>query len=393
MPEFDIQLLVQGKLLTRRVQAEHVAGAHVQCAAGEIIVSTRRLRRYRPKRRTPPFSLHLFLEELSALLGAGLVLIEALETLQQKSTGERHMQPVLARLTAEMRCGVSFSQALAALPEIFPPLLIATVAASEDSGQMPAALQRFQHYEVRLQNIRKRVTGALMYPGIVMAVGFGVLLFMLFFVVPRFATVFQAVNHPPLTAQAMLWWSDFVQRHGMMLGAGLGVAAIGACCAVRTQAMRKALLHGMWRVPKLKDFCHLFTLARFYRSAGLLMGGGVPVIDALSLSGRMLPPAYGARLDLALEQVSAGQAVSAILPQHGLSTPVAERLLRVGEQSGNLGGMCEHIAHFHDNALDRSIEIFSKIFEPLLMLLVGAIVGVVVVLLYMPIFELAGSIS
>jgi general secretion pathway protein F len=99
------------------------------------------------------------------------------------------------------------------------------------------------------------------------------------------------------------------------------------------------------------------------------------------------------RLMPALEQLRAGRSASEVLTRHGLTTSVAERLLRVGEQSGDLGGMCERIAHFHDGALDRAIEMFSKIFEPILMLGVGAMVGTIVVLLYMPIFELAGSVS
>ncbi|WP_010093775.1 type II secretion system F family protein, partial [Burkholderia ubonensis] len=141
------------------------------------------------------------------------------------------------------------------------------------------------------------------------------------------------------------------------------------------------------------DVCALFALTRFYRTVGLLIAGGTPVIAALELSGKTLPDHFRARLAAALTELRAGRPVAAVLAAHALTTSVAERLLRVGEQSGDLGGMCEHIAQFHDGALDRSIEMLSKVFEPVLMLAVGATVGAVVLLLYMPIFELAGSIG
>lgn len=149
----------------------------------------------------------------------------------------------------------------------------------------------------------------------------------------------------------------------------------------------------MWRAPKVRDVCALFALTRFYRTVGLLIAGGTPVIDALELSGKVLPAHFGARLAAALTELRAGRSVSTVFAAHALTTSVAERLLRVGEQSGDLGGMCEHIAQFHDGALDRSIEMISKVFEPVLMLAVGATVGAVVLLLYMPIFELAGSVG
>ena len=137
----------------------------------------------------------------------------------------------------------------------------------------------------------------------------------------------------------------------------------------------------------------LFVLARFYRTVGLLVEGGTPVLQALELSQRLLPQRLAARLEQALAELRAGRAVGETLAAHGLTTPVARRLLRVGEHSGDLGGMCERIALFHDSTLDHAVEVFGKVFEPLLMLVVGAMVGTIVVLLYMPIFELASSMG
>jgi len=231
------------------------------------------------------------------------------------------------------------------------------------------------------------------YPLVVIAVGFGILLFMLFFVVPRFAVVFESMRDLPATAEAMLWWARLVQSDGEWLGAGIGATLLVTALALRTQRMKTALMNLFWRLPKLRDVGNLFVLARFYRTVGLLIEGGTPALQAFELSERILPAAYAQRLELALQELRAGRTVAETLTRHGLTTAVAERLLRVGEQSGDLGGMCERIAQFHDGTLDHAIEVFGKVFEPLLMLVVGGLVGAIVILLYMPIFEMAGSLG
>ncbi|MBM2771494.1 type II secretion system F family protein [Burkholderia anthina] len=396
MAIFQVDLLSGGKLVKRTVDAPDEASARQRCmVSGETVtvLAVKRRAGIVPWSRQPKFPLGLFLQELSTLLDAGLVLIEAIEALRDKAESEKGLRAVLDELVARMREGQAFSMALAQQPSIFPPLLVATVEASEGSGQLPIALRRFQHYETRLEQIRKRVSGALVYPAVVMAVGAAILLFMLFFVVPRFSAVFESINEPPATAVVMLWWAGLVQQHGMVLLAGLAGLAVATVALVRTQHARRTFLNVLWRTPRLREICHLFVLSRFYRTVGLLLAGGTAAIDALELAGRLLPAPYLPRLERSLGDLRAGQSLSDVLTAQNLTTPVAERLLRVGERSGELGEMCEKIAHFHDGTLDRAIEVFSKLFEPILMLGIGALVGAIVLLLYLPIFELASSIG
>ncbi|MGC3024495.1 type II secretion system F family protein [Burkholderia sp. DN3021] len=393
MESFRIRVLVDGKVAQQTIEAASEADVRARIATqGGAVLDIRRVR-FGSRKRAAKFALALFLQELSTLLDAGLVLIEALEALRDKNDAGKASKHVIDRILSVMYEGQPFSAALARQPDIFPELLVATIASSEGSGQLPVVLKRYQQYEVRIEQIRKRVTGALIYPAVVIGVGIAILLFMAFFVIPRFAVVFESLTELPPTAQAMLWWATVLRENGAAVGLAVAAAFVGAGLALRSAAVKRAARRSMWRAPKVRDVCALFALTRFYRTVGLLIAGGTPVIDALALSGKVLPEHLRPRLAAALSELRAGRPVSTVFAAHALTTSVAERLLRVGEQSGDLGGMCEHIAQFHDGALDRSIEMISKVFEPVLMLAVGATVGAVVLLLYMPIFELAGSVG
>ena len=232
-----------------------------------------------------------------------------------------------------------------------------------------------------------------MYPLIVVAVGTLILGFLVVFVIPRFATVFSGMKDLNGTAQLMVWWAGLLSERGSELLIGAAVIVGAVVMALRTAAVKAALWKMVWSLKRLNEQRVLFVLARFYRTFGLLLLGGMHVVDALKLTGKLLPADRQSDLQQVLQHVEEGRGVAGALIDANLTTPVAARLLRVGEKSGDLAGMCERIAQFHDEALARAIEVFSKVFEPILMLIVGGLIGVIVFLLYMPIFELAGSVS
>ncbi|MBV7566996.1 type II secretion system F family protein [Pseudomonas sp. PDM27] len=393
MSDFEARIIRDGHLQTLRIQAPDLAQARRQLQDdGTQIISVQARRELKlPSRRTK-FALGLFIQELVVLLDAGLVLVEAVETLRDKAEPGVNRQ-VMSELLESMYQGNALSRAMQLKPQTFPSLLIATVASSEHSGQLSVALRRYHHFEAHLETVKKRVSGALMYPLVVLSVGALVLLFLLFFVIPRFASVFDAVADLPATARFMVWWGALVQARGMELMLGALAAVAGLVLLLRSAAFKHRAATLFWKIPSLGAQRTLFILARFYRTAGMLLMGGMPVVTAIELSGALLPSERQGALRQAMTDIQAGQPLSTSLARHQLTTAVAERLLRVGEQSGELAAMCERIAQFHDEALERAIELFSKVFEPLLMLVVGGLIGLIVFMLYMPIFELAGSIQ
>jgi general secretion pathway protein F len=168
---------------------------------------------------------------------------------------------------------------------------------------------------------------------------------------------------------------------------------IVAIHALRRPELRARIGGLAWRIPAVHERLKLYQLSRFYRTVGMLLRGGVPLVGALEMAGELLHPLLRSKLAAAAQAISEGHGVSQSMEANGLTTPVALRMLGVGEKSGNMGEMLESIAVFHDEELSRWVEWFTRLFEPILMAIIGLVIGVIVILMYMPIFELAGNLQ
>lgn len=343
-------------------------------------------------RRAAALPAALIAVELLALLEAGLNLVEALQALAEKQPpGER--QAVLDGLLAAIRRGEPFSQALARFPQHFPPLFVATLKASERTGSVREALRRYIAYQDELDRVRKKVVAAAIYPAIVLAVGILVLGFLLLYVVPRFAGVYEGLAAElPFFSALLLALGRGVRGHAAELALGaLALGALGAWLA-REPRFRAWLSARLWRLPALGERMRLYQLARLYRTTGMLLRAGIPALRALGMVEGLLAAHLRAPLAHARRLIGEGRPMSAALGAAGLATPLAARMMVVGERSGEMGEMLERIAALHDEELARFVEWFTRAFEPLLMAALGVAIGLVVVLMYMPVFELAGSL-
>lgn len=342
--------------------------------------------------RKPVFERALFTQELIALLDAGLSLVETVETLRDKSK-EGLNRTVLQRIVAALYEGEPLSRALERQPEHFPPLYVATVASAEQTGHLAEALKRYHHYDARLSAVRKKVVSSMVYPSIVIATGALIVLFLAFYVIPKFSQVFASMKDIPFSARVMLAWGNLVAAHGGVLLAGILAALVGAGLSLRSAKVRGKLFAAFLALPKLADYQRLFALTRFYRTLGLLLAGSMPMVTSMELAAQVLPAQLRTALTQALDEIRAGKPLSGALPAANLTTPVAERLIRVGEQSGELPGMVTRSAEFCDEELDRAIDTLMRVVEPVLMLVVGGVIGTIIFLLYMPIFQLAGAVG
>jgi general secretion pathway protein F len=339
------------------------------------------------------FPTTLFSMELMSLLDAGLNLVEALQTLAEKE-GHGERQGVLSGLLGAIHRGEPFSQAVAGFPQHFSPLYVATVKASERTGSMREALGRYIAYQEELERVRKKIVSASIYPAILMIVGLAVIGFLMFYVVPRFARVYEDMAGTlPFFSRLLLGFGNFVGHNALAL-AFTGILLVTAAVWAFSRAeFRNWLNMQLWRVPAAGARMKTYQLARLYRTAGMLLKAGSPAVRALDMVRGLLAAHLRPSLARAKTMIEQGQPMSAALGAAGLATPVAARMMSVGEKSGDMGEMFIQIARFHDDEVARFIDWFTRAFEPLLMAVLGVSVGAIVVLMYMPIFELAGSIK
>ena len=235
---------------------------------------------------------------------------------------------------------------------------------------------------------------ASIYPALLISVGGLVSLFLLLYVVPRFGHIYQDRGTDlPLFSRLLLAWGQAVHHHAPLVLGALAALLAGAVYALRLPRVRTALGDALWRIPAIGERLKVYQLARFYRTIGMLLRGGMPLVAALDMGAELLHPLLRERLVAASRAISEGRNVSQSMEANGLATPVALRMIAVGEKGGNMGEMLESIAAFHDEELARWVDWFTRLFEPILMAIIGLVIGAIVVLMYMPIFELAGNLQ
>ncbi|QFS41305.1 type II secretion system F family protein [Burkholderia cepacia] len=347
------------------------------------------------------FDLPLFVYELLVLLRAGLALTEALETLDERERQSRpgaveeqghHVLPELVRL---MRQGKSFSAALAAHPDCFSALFIAMVSASEQTGGLTDALERYLQYHAQVSIVRQKLISASLYPALLMLTGTAVAFFLVWFLAPRFAHVYEGMPSAdlPLLSRWLLDAGLLVGEHTLASLGCLLALLIGAAAVFTRPAWQRRCLALLGRIGWIGEMLKLMQLARFYRSLGMLLHGGVPLLPSLDMTRELLPFTLQDGLTRSMTHIAQGRKLSESLRHEGLTTTIALRLLRAGERNGQIAGMLEQAARFHEREITQWVERFARLAEPVLMLIMGLGIGSIVVLLYLPVFDLAGSLQ
>jgi general secretion pathway protein F len=284
--------------------------------------------------------------------------------------------------------------ALEADPALLPLFFVATVRAAETTGQLPEALSRFVAYQSRIDALRKRLTQALIYPAVIAAVGALVVAFLMLWVVPRFATVFADIRVDlPWASRLLLNVGGAIDAHMPLVLTLVGGMVLGLAAAAGSVPLRQALVQRFLYLPGLRGPHRIYRLAVFYRNLGMLLHGGIPLPAAV----QMAAPTLGAHLEqgatVVRDGLLQGLGPAEALEKGGLTTVESRRMLQVGERSGRLPEMFESVADRHDTEVGDLTERFGSLFEPVVMAFLGLIIGGVVILLYMPIFDLAGAVG
>jgi general secretion pathway protein F len=396
--QFEVRALSSdNRLQTLLIDAADTAAARKAVEARQLRVVSLKLRRSaagggsRSGRGT--FSLVMFSQELLALLEAGLSLVEALEGLIEKENAPVP-RAVMEALNSRIREGAKLSDAVALQPEHFPQLFVGIVRAAERTSDLPQALRRYIDYQTRLDSVRSRIISATIYPSVLFTVGGLVAIFLMTYVVPKFAAVYKDSGRDmPWMSKLLLSWGELLGNHTTLV-----VSALLVLIAAAVFTVRKYNREGRWaqlarKIPGISERAHILELSRLYLTMGMLLEGGIPVVMTLDMVESAVSAETRVRLQRARAEISNGEPLSTGFENNELTTPIALRMLRVGERSGQLGTMLMRSAQFYEGESSRWIERFSKVFEPVMMAIIGVVIGVIIVLLYMPIFDLAGSLQ
>lgn len=341
---------------------------------------------------SPRFPLLLFSQELLSLLDSGITIVEAIETLGEKENRPA-VRTVLTGIVSSLREGLPFSATLEAASNSFPPLYVATVRASERTSGLGEALGRYIAYATQLETLRGRLISAAIYPVLLVVVSGLVILFLMGYVVPRFSHIYEDMGGDlPFLSRLLLTWGLAVEKYWLLF-IGFGAALMVGAANGGGRLVLQKIMRLLWRVPAVGERMRVFQLARLYRTLGMLLRGGIAIVPALEMVTGLLSVALQARLAGATLSIREGQTISLAFEANGLTTAVALRMLRVGERAGNMGEMMERVAGFHDEEMARWAEWATRLLGPILMLLMGLVIGAVVILMYLPIFQLADSIQ
>jgi len=390
---------------TRRSSSARIEAADAQSVARQLGVAPWALLSVEPAappEAAPPtrhslrrFPLRQFAQQLGVLLRAGIPLLEALVTLKQKEEAGSEVTRALAGVIERIELGEPFSHALRSQPQAFDALFVAVVESSERSGLLDRALGEQAEYLAWVDQLRAKLVAAAIYPATLLAAGSAVILFLLVFVVPRFAGMLDGVSanaELPLASRALVAVGGFCGAHPYAVLIGAALLAAAPMLAWK-RGLRDALTARLWRLPLLGPKLHLLALAQFYRSLAMLLMAGVPLVPALMTARGVIAAHLRPALDRCTDAVRVGERLSQALEREGLSTPVSLRMLSVGERGGEMGPMLAQAAAFYDEELTRLSELVTRLINPLLMLLMGGVIGTVVVLMYMPIFQLVEQVQ
>lgn len=348
--------------------------------------------RLRAAHRAAPLDVAWWCRELRTLLAAGMTVVEALDTLHAQQLG-RARDEVHTSLLRSLRQGHSLSVAMQR-SNVFPAVLVAGVKASERSSALVAALDEFIQYHEMLERLRKQVVSAAIYPAVVVTIGGAITLFLLLFVIPRFSRMYRDLHGPvSWTTQALVSISGALNTHGTLVAMGLAALAIALVVAWRSGHIVWLATAVAERIDPLQRQIDQFRLAKLYHSLALMFRGGYALDDALAQCAALgLGERMREGVQAAQRALARGQRVSTSFADAGLTDTVTQRLLSVGERTGNFDRVLQTIAERHAATFNTFIERATRIVEPVLLLAVALIVGGIVVMMYMPVFDIAGSV-
>jgi general secretion pathway protein F len=332
----------------------------------------------------------LFCREVSTLIQAGMTVVEAVDTLSARERLAGRQDSVAAGLLQRLQQGMSLSTALEQLPGA-PPVLVAAVRAGERTSDLAQALGDYLRFDTLVEQLRRKVVSAAIYPAMVTALGVGISLFLLVVVMPNFARMYSNLRGGADGATGwMIGMSQWVSQNQAATLSAVLVGVLAFAYWVWCGAARRQLLSLALRLPWMRKRIEDFQLAMMYQALALMLKGGYPMTEALGVASRS---ALDARLTQALQQaltrIEQGGAVAQSLADAGLCDEVGRRLMAAAERNGDFHLSADVVSRMHGERFELFVERLTRIVEPVLLMAVALMVGTIVVMMYLPVFDMA----
>ena len=347
--------------------------------------------------RKPKIARHEFLvfnQELATLLKAGMPLVQSLDILRSRLANPV-FKAVLDDVHEKVRSGTALSDAFQAHGDLFPSVYVASLMAGERAGNLDAVLRRYVSYAKVIETVRKKTISALIYPAILVVLALVLVSVIVIKVVPTFADFYVSFDAElPLSTRAIVATSDFVRSNLLLLT----VAILGGAAAFYTwlkqPGQRARFDYALMRVPFIGPSIHKFATAQLSRTLATLLGGGIPLVNALEISSRSTGNRHMAQeMGIVAQRVREGEGFAATLLDRQVVPDVGVKMIEVGESTGALQEMLNSLADFYDEEIDTEVGRFVTVVEPALLIIMGVVISAIVLALYLPLFELTSVMS
>jgi len=379
--------------------SDSAAGAKLR-EEGKVIVSLREVRDgefedaptmslTQHARRVKRDDVIYFSHQMAVMVETGVPLGEALDSLTQQ-TDSPHFRAVMEDVTSNVQAGASLSSSLARHPRVFPDIMVSLLEASEASGTMGEMLERISTYLSKERATMKKVRGAMMYPAFMLAMAIGVTMFLVMFVMPRFASIYGNRGAAlPLPTRVLLGTSNFMTHYWWAWGSGLVVAIVTLVWFSRTPGGRIVFDRLKLSTPIIGPMMRQLYLTRAMQTMGTMVAAGVPMLDMIAITRRVTQNVlYEELWDEVDERLRHGQQLSDPLSESDLIPRSISRMIASGEKAGRLGQVMQKIASFTEADFDESVIRATQFIEPVMVSVMGVIIGGVAVSLLLPVFSI-----
>jgi type IV pilus assembly protein PilC len=388
-----------GEILSGEYVTENKQELIAQLRKRKIIVTSLREKAKDVKIRLPfkkkitVKDMGVFTRQFSTMINAGLPMVQCLDILSAQAD-KPEFKRVIAQVTSDVEGGSAPAEALGKHP-IFTQLYVNMVEAGEAGGILDQILNRLAVYLEKAEALQRKVKAALTYPTVVAVVAISASVFMLMFIIPTFAKMFTDFGGElPLPTKIVMGMSNFLRGQWYILLLIIGGAAFGLKRFLATETGKEKMDRFSLKVPVLGTVIRKSAIARFTRTLGTLISSGVPILAGLDITARTAGNKVVEKAIFATrESISQGETIAEPLRQSGVFPPMVTQMIGVGEQTGALDEMLDKIANFYDSEVDTAVEQLTAVIEPVMIVLMGVLVGGMLISMYLPMFKLINVVS